>query len=70
MRVLALVAAFTLHAETAAEYQPVHIATDLAVKIPLFLRAVFGTNVRQTGSAVTYFRRAAAESTVAFGPEK
>lgn len=40
----------------AAEYQPVHIATDLTLKIPLIIRAVFGTNVRQTGFAVTYQR--------------
>jgi hypothetical protein len=40
----------------AAEYQPVQIATDLALKIPLFLRTVFGTNVRQTGFAISYQR--------------
>lgn len=42
----------------AAEYQPVHIATEWAVKMPLFVRAVFGTNLRQTGFAVTYQRLA------------
>jgi hypothetical protein len=40
----------------AAEYQPVQIATDLTLKIPLFVRAVFGTNIRQTGFAVSYQR--------------
>ncbi len=42
----------------AAEYQPVHIATEWAVKIPLFVRAVFGSNLRQSGFAVTYQRLA------------
>ena len=38
----------------AAEYQPVQIATDLTFKMPLLVRAVFGTNIRQTGFAVSY----------------
>ena len=40
----------------AAEYQPVNIATDLNFKMPLFVRVVFGSNIRQTGFAVTYQR--------------
>jgi hypothetical protein len=42
----------------AAEYQPVHIATEWAVKIPFVVRAVFGSNLRQSGFAVTYQRLA------------
>ena len=40
----------------AAEYQPVQIATDLTFKMPLLVRAVFGTNIGQTGFAVSYQR--------------
>ena len=40
----------------AAEYQPVNIATGLNFKMPLFVRVVFGSNIRQTGFAVTYQR--------------
>jgi len=40
----------------AAEYQPVQIATDLNFKMPMIVRVVFGSNIRQTGFAVTYQR--------------
>lgn len=40
----------------AAEFQPVQIATDLTFKMPLLVRAVFGTNIRQTGFSVSYQR--------------
>jgi hypothetical protein len=40
----------------AAEYQPVQIATDLSFKVPLFVRVLFGSNIRQTGFAVSYRR--------------
>lgn len=40
----------------AAEYQPVQIATDLNFKMPMLVRVMFGSNIRQTGFAVTYQR--------------
>lgn len=40
----------------AAEFQPVQIATDLAWRMPFFVRTVFGSNIRQTGFAVSYQR--------------
>ncbi|MBM3755279.1 MAG: hypothetical protein FJW38_15005 [Acidobacteria bacterium] len=42
----------------AAEYQPVHIATEWAVKVPFVVRTIFGSNLRQSGFAVTYQRLA------------
>jgi hypothetical protein len=40
----------------AAEYQPVQIATDLNFKMPMVVRVMFGSNIRQTGFAVSYKR--------------
>jgi hypothetical protein len=38
------------------EFQPVLITTTLAEKIPLWVKAVFGTDVRELGFKVTYKR--------------
>ena len=38
----------------AAEYQPIKIATELNFKMPLLVRVVFGSTIRQTGFAVSY----------------
>ncbi len=43
----------------AAEFQPVRIETHLAFQIPWGVRVFLGTNLRQTGFAVTYVRVAA-----------
>jgi len=40
----------------AAELQPVHIATELSFKMPFVVRTLFGSNIRQSGFAVTYQR--------------
>lgn len=40
----------------AEEFQPVQVATDLAVKIPLAVRLLLGTNVRGLGFSVSYQR--------------
>lgn len=40
----------------AKELQPVHIATELSFKMPFVVRSMMGTNVQQTGFAVTYQR--------------
>ncbi len=39
-----------------AEFQPVFVATQFAVEIPLWVRALFGINVRQVGFSVNYKR--------------
>jgi hypothetical protein len=41
-----------------AELQPVQILTHLAVKVPWGIRVFLGTNIRQTGFAITYVRAA------------
>ena len=38
----------------AEEYQPVLVTTHMAAHIPMAVRIVFGTNVRQVGFKVTY----------------
>jgi hypothetical protein len=38
----------------AREYQPVVVTTQLARKLPLCVRTVFGTDLRQLGFKVTY----------------
>ena len=40
----------------AEEMQPVRIVTDLAFKMPWGIKVFLGTNLRQTGFAVTYTR--------------
>jgi len=40
----------------AAELQPVRIDTHLAFKIPWAVRTFLGTNLKQTGFAITYQR--------------
>lgn len=40
----------------AEEFQPINVVTDLAVKIPLAVRVLLGTNVRGMGFSVSYQR--------------
>ena len=40
----------------AAEFQPVRIFNDLAVKVPWGVRVFLGTNLHQTGFSITYRR--------------
>jgi hypothetical protein len=40
----------------AAEFQPLQVVTDLAVKVPLAVRILLGTNVRGLGFSVSYQR--------------
>ena len=40
----------------AAELQPVRIDTHLAFKVPWAVRTLLGTNLKQTGFAITYER--------------
>lgn len=38
------------------EYQPVEVHTSLAARIPLFVKVVFGTNIKGLGFSVSYRR--------------
>ncbi len=38
------------------EFQPVFVATKLALRLPLAIRVVFGINIRQIGFSITYDR--------------
>ena len=38
------------------EWQPVHVYSNLAIKIPLWVRAVFGVSIRQLGFGTSYKR--------------
>jgi hypothetical protein len=39
-----------------AEFQPVFVATKMALNIPLAVRVLFGINIRQVGFSITYDR--------------